>query len=633
MAYGIGCNYWDSQSGTEMWRRFDERVVDEDFRRLAEYGVEYLRVFPNWRDFQPVMSIKTYRGAHREYCFADERPLDNEFGLDYGMLERFAVLCRLAEKHHIRLIVSIVTGWMSGRLFVPPALEGKNVITDSEALLWQEKYVRGFVRFLKGQASIAAWDLGNECNCMGKADTRAQAYVWSAVIRNAVRAEDPTRRILSGMHDLSPYDDGIWNLQDQGSLTDGLTPHPYNTSYNGGETDPMNRLRTTYLSAFEVQLYAGIGGKPAMIQELGGLNQVYGTGTVQADFLRVTMLSAWSAGAEGYLWWCAFDQQNLEFSPYSYSMRELGLLDTQRRPKPQALEMKKIRDALRALPFEDLPPREIDAVCVLSILKDWRPVAANTALLAKQAGIEVVFRNYRQDLPKANMYFLPCIEGWNVTTKANFSALLERVREGAVLYVSYHGGVLEDFERVFGLQSQGLRTAAKPRCAGFALEGETVRLSVEGEKELLLSPAGAVVLAADENQNPLFTKHGYGKGWVYFMNAPLERMLWNKPGAFCEDAPPYYKIYREMAAGILADKPVVSENSQIGLTWHPIDGNHAAVVAINYSDKPQQAKLNIQPGWRLTCVYGGQAELAACDGAVYLAQREEEQDAGASTAP
>ena len=41
----IGVNYWASHAGMFMWRNWDEKVVEEDFRVLSENGIEALRVF------------------------------------------------------------------------------------------------------------------------------------------------------------------------------------------------------------------------------------------------------------------------------------------------------------------------------------------------------------------------------------------------------------------------------------------------------------------------------------------------------------------------------------------------------------------------------------------------------------
>ena len=82
MEYMIGCNYWDSKSGTEMWLNWDEKSVDKDLTELEKYGTEYLRVFPNWRDFQPVHPQIGWMGVTKEYTMSDGTAAD-EFGLDY----------------------------------------------------------------------------------------------------------------------------------------------------------------------------------------------------------------------------------------------------------------------------------------------------------------------------------------------------------------------------------------------------------------------------------------------------------------------------------------------------------------------------------------------------------------------
>ena len=58
----IGCNYWASHAGTSMWKNWDENVVRNDLKMLSEMGCEMLRVFPNWKDFQPIEIARTCGG-------------------------------------------------------------------------------------------------------------------------------------------------------------------------------------------------------------------------------------------------------------------------------------------------------------------------------------------------------------------------------------------------------------------------------------------------------------------------------------------------------------------------------------------------------------------------------------------
>ena len=45
-----------------MWNEWNEAVVDDDFRLLAEIGIKLVRVFPLWSDFQPIEKVYGYGG-------------------------------------------------------------------------------------------------------------------------------------------------------------------------------------------------------------------------------------------------------------------------------------------------------------------------------------------------------------------------------------------------------------------------------------------------------------------------------------------------------------------------------------------------------------------------------------------
>ena len=50
----IGCNYWASNAGVYTFKHFDRDVIVKDLQLLKEYGVNCIRVFPMWEDFQPI---------------------------------------------------------------------------------------------------------------------------------------------------------------------------------------------------------------------------------------------------------------------------------------------------------------------------------------------------------------------------------------------------------------------------------------------------------------------------------------------------------------------------------------------------------------------------------------------------
>ena len=126
MGFILGCNYWASNAGADMWRNFDIDTIEKDLKTLSSHGVEYLRVFPNWRDFQPVMPVFSAMGNLVEYHLENDHLPTNPYYLNQKVMDEFSQFLTLCEKYKIKLIVGLITGWMSGRLYIPSALYGKN---------------------------------------------------------------------------------------------------------------------------------------------------------------------------------------------------------------------------------------------------------------------------------------------------------------------------------------------------------------------------------------------------------------------------------------------------------------------------------------------------------------------------
>ena len=588
MNYKIGCNYWGSKYGTDMWKHWDEASVREDLALLRQYGVTHMRVFPNWRDFQPIHLLQNWCGNTQDYRFADDVKLDNEYGLDMACIKRFHTFCRIAQENGIQLTVAIVTGWMSGRMFVPPALERLNHVCDAESLMWQNRFVRGFVKHLKEEPAIACWDLGNACNNLGPCTSRAQAYLWAANVRDAILSEDASRPIMSGMHNLGIYFDSVWSIQDQAELTDVLTPHPYPSPTVGGDLEPMTGLRTTLIPTAQVALYAGVGRKPAMMQEVGTFNNIVGNEQAAADNLRVNILSGWANGSLGYLWWCGHDQKHLKHPPYSLSMNEneLGLLREDRSPKKNALEMKRLTEALRAMPLDDLPAAQMDAVCLIpNGLPKYFYTAQAAYILGKQAGINMTFTTCTQELPDAAVYIVPSLMGWSPITQEIYLKLMEKAEAGSSVYFSSGTGFLTDIEDVLGLESLGMVQSSSRQTANF----EGCELPFAYDKKFLLRSVGAEVLCAEEDGTVIFSRMPRGRGEVFFLNFPLETMVWNTTEGFT--AHPYFRIYQTVAQRVLEKKCVRSLLPDVALTIHPVDAEHSVIVAINYADCPHALQL------------------------------------------
>jgi endo-1,4-beta-mannosidase len=609
----IGCNYWDSVSGTDMWKKWNPEQVKKDLDALQSIGVKCLRVFPMWRDFQPVKKLYSCAGGLGEYVFGDDEEFIEEhpYGLDCVMVERFKTFAKWCEDRDMTLVVSIVTGWMSGRLFVPPAIEGKNLISDPEALMWTERFVKGIVSNFKNVKNIVMWDLGNECNNLSPAKNRYEAYTWTALVKNAILAEDNTRPISSGMHGLSAGGSN-WLIQDQGRLCDYVTTHPYPSPSIGADTEPYNGLKPTIMPTAQSEYYSGVAGKPCIIQEQGAFSHMIGNAKMAADWLRINVLSALANGLKGYLWWCAMEHTHLRQAPYSWCNMErpLGILDGERQPKPLAKEMQKVSALIEKLPKEFT--KKYDGVCLLTKEINKYNVGSASYILAKQAGLNLKIQNEGGYPDKASLYVMPCITGWAVLHARTLDFIRERVyNDGATLLVTFDGGHFDEIENMFGFCSNGFVVKNARHKAKFSF-GE-INYSVN--TEVLIEPTTAKVLAENENGNPVFLVNDYGKGKVYFLNMPLESKAMIEPDALNPiKAQPLYKIYQHVAENLIDKTLVKNYNPNVGVSYCNGSDGGQYVFLINYSNEKQVVDFdkNVLKDYQI--IYGDIAGIPACDG-------------------
>lgn len=611
-----------------MWSDWQPEVIEKDLELLVQTGVETVRVFPLWPDFQPIHLLRKESAIAREYRHGEE-PLppgeEGQSGLSPVMMDRFELFADLLYSRGLGMIPALITGWMSGRLFVPPALEGRNVLTDPEALMWQVRFARGFVRRFRNHPALVAWDLGNECNCMAAAGSRAAAWQWTASITHAIRAEDPLHRVISGMHSLAAdpaHPNALWTIEDQGELTDMLTIHPYPIFTPHCDRDPLNTLRGGLHAAAEGALYADISGKPCFAEEVGTLGPFLSSEEVAGDYLRTVLYSLWSHGNRGLLWWCGFDQRHLEKAPYDWCAveRELGLFRADFSPKPVGDEMRKFGAFLKEAP--QLPPRLREAVCVVTEGQDTWGAAFASFLLAKQAGFDLEFQTATQPLKDSSLYLLPSLM---VQPSRRFGIeLMEKVRAGATLYVSLDNVWFSDFQQWFGMEV----TTRRQRGKTVQIDWAGQSFSIDASYRFALQSREAEVLGAEPDGNPAFTRSAYGKGTVYLLTVPLETFLIRQPDVFHDaTAAPFHRFYEEVSANVRQGRVLGVKSPQVGVTEHPRDDRFRYAVLVNYGSVPVRPRLGLREGWRVARTLRGASveneilSLPANDAAVLALER------------
>lgn len=577
MDFILGCNYWASNAGTEMWACWDEECVRSDLKTLKENGVTHLRAFPNWRDFQPAVRMYGYQGIKREIRHKSGSTFDNENYLDNEMMSRFSRFCDICDEYDIRLIVSLLTGWMSGRLFVPPVLEEKNLYTDPLALKLEMKFIKGFVSEFKSRKCIIAWGLGNECNCLSKAN-EDEAASWTGIISNAIKAFDSSRPVISDMHGLGI--DNAWKIKDQAEYCDILTTHPYPHFVPHCHKDGMLSFRTLVHSPCENKYYSDIGNKPCFAEEIGNLGPMTCDDAVAADFLRATAYQSYINGQPGFMWWCACEQSMLTTPPYEWNMmeRELGLLDKDGNPKETLKALKEVSDKISSFDFKLSVPED-DIACITSRSQDNWGISYMSYALARQLGLSLKFAYSEYEIPEARAYMLPSVTGEEVMPQEKYFELKKRVFEGADLYISSDNGFFTEFSELCGLRVLDTRRVGEKS----KIEINGYEIDVYYDYKRILESVGAEIIVCDSEGNPTVTVNNYGKGNVYYVNFPLEKMLLDLNDAFTYN---YGEVYKTVFKSILSQKPLKTDDKYVKISFH---NNKAALF--KYSNEKRKVKL------------------------------------------
>ena len=313
------------------WSRFDLAEVEADFARIAACGLDSVRVFLTWEDFQP----------------APDR-------VDRRMLERLVAIADLAGRLGLELIPTLFTGHMSGVNWIPGwALGGSDgdrrfrvvsggsvaqrglcnwysdrAIEDAQVLLAAEAATA-----LAGHAAVWAWDLGNEnSNCV-LPPTRSAGCAWLARLASAIRNADETALVTVGLHMEDLEEDRRLGPPEASEACDLLSMHgyPIYAPWADGPTDDQ-------LLPFLARVTHWLGeGRDLVFSEFG-LPSLLVDDNAAAVYTARALEGLRRAGCLGAMLWCYsdYDPALSGSAPFDLAPHELsfGLWRVDGSPKP-----------------------------------------------------------------------------------------------------------------------------------------------------------------------------------------------------------------------------------------------------------------------------------------------------------
>jgi len=329
------------------WSQFDQAEVAVDFARIAAAGLDSVRVFLTWEDFQPAPNK-----------------------VDPKMLERLVGVADLAGALGLALVPTLFTGHMSGVNWIPDwALGGsygdtrfrvvsrgkvargglRNWYGDSSVLDAQALLATEAATALRGHEALWAWDLGNEnSNCVIP-PTRASARVWLARLRSAIRGADESALVTVGLHMEDLEEDRQLGPREVSESCDFLSMHgyPIYARWADGPTDeqllPFLAHVTCWLGSGVEVLFSEFGlptyrhCDPSDRSAEGGA-----TVLVEADaaaaYTKRALEALRRAGCLGAMLWCYSDYESALWQnpPLDLARHErtFGLWRSDGSPKP-----------------------------------------------------------------------------------------------------------------------------------------------------------------------------------------------------------------------------------------------------------------------------------------------------------
>ena len=617
----LGINYWASENAINMWSDWNADVVDKDFKKIKDVGLDYIRVFPLWSVFQPLCSIN-HNSDVIEYRFGEEPLPDTESGragVSEEACEKFEIMCQLAQKHGLKVIVGLITGHMSGRYYAPPAFSSKNPLTDYTTIKWEIRFIKYFVSRFKNQPCIAGWDLGNEVNGFADESCRDSSYVWSELMTNSIKSCDDTHPVISGM-DMVPVAKGEFNIYELGEIIDMHTVHPYNIFQT--PNDSLISMRPIFESAHKCKLYSDVGNVPTFIQEVGSLGYTNCSEKTEAEFYRGLLFSCLAHNALGVMWWCAFDQGHLEYMPYDGNNigSNYGFFRSDGTEKPIAEVNRKFAKLMKAMPFECLPKSKTEAICLISrgTAAEKFDMLRTTHCLAEQADINLGFAYVEDAIPDAPLYILPSVDENNSISLHKLKEVLKKVENGASLYISLGRGLFRNVPEYSGMSlayKEGMDSPEKINIDGNVLE-------VLSDFKYEVERCNAEIIATGEDERAVFVKNKYGNGNIYFSTISIEKYLISRTDVFSDSEAPDYSVwYKKLRQEITDNRIVKADVPIVCVTEHEIDDNNRYAILINYSKKPVSTHLNIKENWNIDSICYGDVKdnlttIDCCDAVI-----------------
>jgi len=324
--FTLGVNYWPRKKAMYWWSNFDAGEVREEFAIIKDIGLNVVRIFLLWDDFQP------------EPTRVEKDKLDN-----------LVTVADAAAENGLGLDLTFFTGHMSGPNWsprwllggnLPPAAHShwlrdvvsagkktdkgyRNMFQDEMALDAERLLLKTVVSTLKDHPGIWMWNLGNEPDLFAWPDSSDEGAAWVKELVSLIKSIDPKHPVTIGLHGDGLHRDNGLRIDKVYANTDVAVMHSY-PMYTPWARKPLD----SDFVPFTCAVTAALSGKPVLMEEFGGCTaqpgepshimkwtETNGREREQfmageedfAEFLSLTIPKLQASGATGAMLWCYAD--------------------------------------------------------------------------------------------------------------------------------------------------------------------------------------------------------------------------------------------------------------------------------------------------------------------------------------
>ncbi len=315
----FGLNYTPGKRWYYLWNDWHPEEIEADLAALASLGIDHIRVQMIWPWFQP-----------------------NPTWVSPGHLDRLCELLAIAVSHHLDVVPTLLTGFLSGYFFLPANLSRQQVMTDEAVIQAELLYVRKVMEAIADCPNVLAIDLGNEVNCLHHELPAEQGDAWAKRISAAIREVNPNIEIVNGIDHTPVFAGSTFSMTHLCNDYDSHCWHAWPKFTGALERGSLREGTSTYLAGF----FAALGklyencesqplqtDKPIWLQEFGCCDK-WGTLKERQTYLRETIAHGVTAGISRFTFWCSHDKpRDLSFTEDEY---HYGLFSPDNEPKPLA---------------------------------------------------------------------------------------------------------------------------------------------------------------------------------------------------------------------------------------------------------------------------------------------------------